>query len=206
MVRSQSLKDFLCSWPNMTKNSKWGILWVVSPSLLTWHLWKERNRRIFNDEAVEVDVLIPKIKHAIEEVVNVKILGRIYKSYTKWDMAMENNWLLSKKSNYKFSDLKSCRKNIKWIPPPFGYLKMIFDEACKGNPSEFGFGAIIRDEFGNMMGAKYGPLGVSTNNIVEVSALEASLEWCVEKGAHELLVEGDSPVILNGISNQRFID
>ncbi|GLJ45646.1 hypothetical protein SUGI_0960810 [Cryptomeria japonica] len=91
MVRNQSLKDFLCSWPNTAKNSQWGIIWVVSLSLLTWHLWKERNRRIFNDEVVEVDVLIPKIKHAIKEVVNVKTLGRTYKSYTKWDMAMENN-------------------------------------------------------------------------------------------------------------------
>ncbi|GLJ11789.1 hypothetical protein SUGI_0177080 [Cryptomeria japonica] len=119
---------------------------------------------------------------------------------------MENIWLLLKKSDYKFSDLKPCRKNIKWIPPPSRFLKMNFDGACRGNLGEFGFGAIIRDEFGDMMGAKYGLLGVSTNNIAEVSALEAGLEWCVEKGAHKVMVEGDLQVILNGISNQRFMD
>lgn len=121
LVRNQSLKDFLCSWPNSAKSSKWGILWVVSPSMLTWHLWKERNRRIFNDKALEVDVHIPKIKHAIEEVVNVKTLGRTYKTYTKCDMAKENIWILSKNSDYKFSDSKSCRKSIKWTPPLSGF-------------------------------------------------------------------------------------
>ncbi|GLJ39258.1 hypothetical protein SUGI_0801060 [Cryptomeria japonica] len=205
MVRNQSLKDFLCSWPKTTKNTKWGILWVVRPSLLTWHLWKETNCHILNDEVVEVEVLIPKIKHAIEEVVNIKTLGIIYKSYTKWDMAMDNFWLLSKKNDYKLFDLKSCRKNM-WIPPPSGFLKINFDGACRGNPSEFGFGAIIHDELGVMMGDKYGPLGVLTNNIAEVTTLEAGLEWCVEKGVHKVMVEGDSQVILNGISNQQFTD
>ncbi|GLJ29714.1 hypothetical protein SUGI_0586110 [Cryptomeria japonica] len=57
-----------------------------------------------------------------------------------------------------------------------------------------------------MLGAKFGPMGVSTNNIAKVTALEASLEWCVEKGVHKVLIEGDSQVILNGISNQQFAD
>ncbi|GLJ43073.1 hypothetical protein SUGI_0894050 [Cryptomeria japonica] len=150
---------------------------------------------------MEVDVLILKIKHAIEEVVNVKILGRTYKSCTKWDMAMENIWLLSKNNDYKFSNSKSCRKNIKWTPPPSGCLKMNFNGACRGNPSESGFGEIICDESGDRVGAKYGPMGVSTNNIVEVSTLEVGLEWCVENGVHKVMIEGDSQVIFYGISN-----
>ncbi|GLJ37237.1 hypothetical protein SUGI_0755290 [Cryptomeria japonica] len=169
--------------------------------MLTCHLWKERNYHIFNDEALKADVLIPKMKHAIEKVVNVKTLGRNYKTYAKWDMAMENIWILSKNSDYKFSDSKSYRKNIKWIPPPSGFLKINFDGACRGNPSEFGYGEIICDEFGDMLGAKYGPMGVSTNNIAEVTTLEVGLEWCVEKGVHKVMIECDSQVILNGISN-----
>ncbi|XP_057856839.2 uncharacterized protein LOC131066157 [Cryptomeria japonica] len=155
---------------------------------------------------MEVDVLIPKIKHAIEEVVNVKTLGRTYKLYTKWDMAMENIWLLSKNNDSKFFDSKSYRKNIKWNLPPSGCLKMNFDGAYRGNSGESGYGAIICDEFGNMVGAKYDLMGVLTNNIAEVTVLEAGLEWCVEKGVHNVMIEGDSQVILNGISNQRFID
>ncbi|GLJ49451.1 hypothetical protein SUGI_1047360 [Cryptomeria japonica] len=49
-------------------------------------------------------------------------------------------------------------------------------------------------------------MGVPTNNIVEVSALEVGLEWCVKNGAHEIIIEGESQVILYGISNHRFTD
>ncbi|GLJ53914.1 hypothetical protein SUGI_1151850 [Cryptomeria japonica] len=139
---------------------------------------------------MEVDFLIPKIKHAIEEVVNVKTLGRTYKSYTKWDMAMENIWLLSKNNDYKFSDLKSYRKNIKWTPPSSGCLKMNFDGACRGNSGESGYGEIIHDESNDLVGAKYGPMDVSTNKIVEVSALKVGLEWCVENRIHKVMIKG----------------
>ncbi|XP_057816505.1 uncharacterized protein LOC131029867 [Cryptomeria japonica] len=121
-------------------------------------------------------------------------------------MVMENIWSLPMCSDYKFSDSKSCRKNIKWSPPPPEFLKMNFDGTCRGNPGVSGYGAIIRDESSDMLGAKFGPIGVSTNNIAEVTALEAGLEWCVEKGVHKVLIEGDSQVILNGISNQQFTD
>ncbi|GLJ15728.1 hypothetical protein SUGI_0258840 [Cryptomeria japonica] len=53
---------------------------------------------------------------------------------------------------------------------------MKFNGACRGNLGESGYGAIIRDELGDMLGAKFGPLGVSTNNIAEVTILEAGLE------------------------------
>ncbi|XP_059068961.1 uncharacterized protein LOC131859347 [Cryptomeria japonica] len=109
-------------------------------------------------------------------------------------MAMENIWLLSKNSDYKFTDSKSCRKNIKWTPPS-GFLKMNFDGASRGNPGESRYGTIIRDEFGDMVGVKYGTMGVSTNNIAEVIALEVGLEWCVEKGVYKVMIEGDLQIV-----------
>ncbi|GLJ24121.1 hypothetical protein SUGI_0460010 [Cryptomeria japonica] len=68
---------------------------------------------------------------------------------------------------------------------------MNFDGACRGNLGESRFGAIIRDELGVMMGAKYNPLGVSTSNITEVTTLEEGLKWCVEKGVDKVMVEGE---------------
>ncbi|GLJ07337.1 hypothetical protein SUGI_0064720 [Cryptomeria japonica] len=88
-VRNQSLKSFLLAWPSSIKKSKWSIMWVVSPALLVWHIWKERNQRIFNEEALPYDTLIPKIKGSIEEVINVKVVGKKYSSYSSWDKEME---------------------------------------------------------------------------------------------------------------------
>ncbi|GLJ40336.1 hypothetical protein SUGI_0829300 [Cryptomeria japonica] len=45
-------------------------MWVVAPSLVAWHLWKDRNRRIFREEVMEVVALIEKMKGAIEETDN----------------------------------------------------------------------------------------------------------------------------------------
>ncbi|GLJ30047.1 hypothetical protein SUGI_0594190 [Cryptomeria japonica] len=61
----------------------------------------------------------------------------------------------------------------------------------------------MRDEFGNFVGAKYGPLGINTNNMVEMAGLLARLEWCVAHGFQDIEIEGDSQIILNGIAKQK---
>ncbi|GLJ22302.1 hypothetical protein SUGI_0419560 [Cryptomeria japonica] len=40
-----------------------------------------------------------------------------------------------------------------------------------------------------MVEAKNGPMGVLTNNIAEVTTLDAGLEWCVEKGVQKVIIE-----------------
>ncbi|XP_057856262.1 uncharacterized protein LOC131065693 [Cryptomeria japonica] len=80
---------------------------------------------------------------------------------------------------------------------------MNFDGASRGNPGKFGYGAIIRNEFGNFVWAKYGSLGINTN-MAELAGLLDGLEWCVAHGIQDVEVEGDSQIILNGISNQNF--
>ncbi|XP_059070690.1 uncharacterized protein LOC131860311 [Cryptomeria japonica] len=164
-VRSQSLKGFLLAWPACYKKSKWSILWVVSSAMLVWHIWKERNRRVFNEEALSLDLLIPKIKTTIGEVINVKVVGRKYCAYSSWDKEMERLWNLTKISSYKFADKKQNRASTVWIPPIAGSLKVNFDGASCDNLGKSGYGTIIRDEFGNFVGANFGPLGITSNNM-----------------------------------------
>ncbi|XP_059077111.1 uncharacterized protein LOC131876235 [Cryptomeria japonica] len=203
-VRSQTLKRFLLAWPSSTKKSKWSILWVVSLALLVWHIWKERNQRVFNGEALSYDILIPKIEGAIKEVINVKVVGRKYCTYSSWDKQMERLWNLTKNSGYKLMEKKQNRDSIVWFPPLAGNLKVNFDGASQGNPGKSGYGAIIRDELGNFVGANFGPLGINTNNLAELARLLAGLEWCVDQGFHDIEVEGDSQIILNGMTKQKF--
>ncbi|GLJ11561.1 hypothetical protein SUGI_0171160 [Cryptomeria japonica] len=179
-------------------------MWVVSPALLVWHIWKERNRRFFNEEALSYDSLIPKIKGAIEEVFNVKVVGRKYCSYSSWDKEMERHWNLTKISGYKLMDKKQNKDRVVWSPPTTGNIKVNFDGASCGNPGKSGYGAIIRDKFGNFVGANYGPLGINTNNMAEMAGLLAGLEWCVARGFQDIEIEGDSQIILNEISKQKF--
>ncbi|GLJ30085.1 hypothetical protein SUGI_0594940 [Cryptomeria japonica] len=101
-------------------------------------------------------------------------------------------------------DKKHNRANIVWTPLTSGNFKINFDGASQGNPGKSRYGAIIRNEFGNFVGANYGPLGINTNNMAKMTGLLARLEWCVDHGIQDVEVEGDSQIILNGISKQNF--
>ncbi|GLJ30914.1 hypothetical protein SUGI_0615520 [Cryptomeria japonica] len=54
-----------------------------------------------------------------------------------------------------------------------GKLKVNFDGASHENPGKSGYGAIIRNKFGNFVGENFGPLGINTNNMEEMARLLA---------------------------------
>ncbi|GLJ21870.1 hypothetical protein SUGI_0409020 [Cryptomeria japonica] len=74
-VKNAEMKDFLSSWPN-SFNSKWGDIWLEGSALLVWHVWKERNKRIFKEISLSNDKLILMIKGVIEEVVSCNLKNK----------------------------------------------------------------------------------------------------------------------------------
>ncbi|GLJ54923.1 hypothetical protein SUGI_1179210 [Cryptomeria japonica] len=60
------------------------------------------------------------------------------------------------------------------------------------------------DEFGVTLKAFSGPVGFATNDVAEISTLEVGLKWCALKRIDKLVIEGDSQIILNGISSSKF--
>ncbi|GLJ43932.1 hypothetical protein SUGI_0915790 [Cryptomeria japonica] len=117
---------------------------------------------------------------------------------------MERLWNLMKISSYKFVNKKQNRASTVWIPPKVRSLKVNFDRASHDNPGKSGYGAIIRDEFGNFVGVDFSPLGITSNNMAEIARLLARLEWSMGRGFRSLEIEGDSLIVLNGIINQKF--
>ncbi|GLJ44584.1 hypothetical protein SUGI_0937060 [Cryptomeria japonica] len=85
-----------------------------------------------------------------------------------------------------------------------GWMKLNFDGASRGNLGWSGVGIIIRNTVGEVVRVISGPIGVATNNVVEIYALEARLQWCVDNGAVKLIIEGDSQVILNDVTKSIF--
>ncbi|GLJ49079.1 hypothetical protein SUGI_1035360 [Cryptomeria japonica] len=81
---------------------------------------------------------------------------------------------------------------------------MNFDGASKGNPGASGFGAVVRDEEGNLVAAVCGQAGFVSNNIVEITALEEGLKWTTSNDIKKVVIEGDSKVILSRIIKHCF--
>jgi ribonuclease HI len=98
--------------------------------------------------------------------------------------------------------IKQKPRSADKIYPSCEYI-LHFDGSSKGNPGPAGMGAVIyknNDEIWG--GAKY--LGdYKTNNQAEYSALIYGLKQAIELGIEELLVFGDSQLVINQV-NQVF--
>ncbi|GLJ13809.1 hypothetical protein SUGI_0220390 [Cryptomeria japonica] len=119
---------------------------------------------------------------------------------------MEQAWKFKQGNNHTQGVKSIVRKKVKWKPPPSGWKKMNFDGASKGNLGLSGYGVVIRDEKGNLIGVVCGQVGFVSNNIVEITTLEEGLKWAYANGVSKVVIEGDSKVVLNGITNKRFMN
>ncbi|GLJ53797.1 hypothetical protein SUGI_1148150 [Cryptomeria japonica] len=196
--------DFLLSWLVNRSSSKWEDLWIISPSMLVWHIWRERNQRIFREEEFSLGVVINNLKAGIEEVVNVRSKYKKYRYFSTLDKAMEEEWNLEEVVGFISPCKKVDKKDVVWKPPPTGWVKLNFDGASKGNLGRARFGALIRNDCGRIICSVAGPYGTTSNNEVELKGLEEGLAMCVEKGMEKVIIEGDSQMILNGISKGHF--
>jgi hypothetical protein len=72
------------------------------------------------------------------------------------------------------------------VPPSAHFIKINFDGASKGNPGTTGYGAVIRDSKGEILGLIAGFLGETTNNVAELTGLLRGLQAAMDKGYHKL--------------------
>jgi probable phosphoglycerate mutase len=70
------------------------------------------------------------------------------------------------------------------------------DGGARGNPGSAGYGAIIKDDQGQVLAELYAGIGVSTNNVAEYQGLIAALEWALSHGHTRLHVKSDSLLIV----------
>ena len=70
------------------------------------------------------------------------------------------------------------------------------DGGARGNPGPAGYGAVLKDEAGEVLAELYDGIGINTNNVAEYRGLIAALEWALEHGHTRLHVKSDSLLIV----------
>jgi ribonuclease HI len=70
------------------------------------------------------------------------------------------------------------------------------DGGARGNPGPAGWGAIVRNEAGDVVAELFGALPHSTNNVAEYNGLLAALDWCRDNGATVVHVKSDSLLLV----------
>jgi len=67
------------------------------------------------------------------------------------------------------------------------------------NPGKIGGGGILRDEQGEIIYAFAIPLGEGTNNQAEIQAASYGLNWCIQHGYNNIILEVDSELLTRWI-------
>ncbi|GLJ16497.1 hypothetical protein SUGI_0281620 [Cryptomeria japonica] len=117
---------------------------------------------------------------------------------------MEHYWAFKEIGSTHSPVKKVEREAIKWNAPLKGWFKLNSDKASKGKRGESGFGAIIRNESGELLSGTYRYISTATNNKAKIHALEAGLQLCAQMGVSNVIIEGDSQIIINGIIKSNF--
>jgi ribonuclease HI len=71
-----------------------------------------------------------------------------------------------------------------------------FVGGARSNPGPAGYGVFIVDDQGTMLAELYEPLGIATNNVAEYRGLIAALQWAADRDLKQLIVKGDSQLII----------
>jgi len=167
-----------------------------------WNIWKERNRRIFKDQAMQTEQVWKIIHNNIQETLFTKCWSQEDFPSTPREQAIWNNWQIQIQSPNS-SQGNSARHQdspTSWTPPPINTFMLNFDGASKGNPGSTGYGGVIRNNQGNPLTVFFGSIGWNTNNAAELEGLWRGLNIAQAQRYSPLIVEGDSQIIINMVS------
>lgn len=203
---SSALKAFFIAWLRGGRKNCFECIWRICPSIVIWEIWKERNRRIFQDKSETTEQLLNRIDHSIEEVVNAAVFKKNLSNCVLMDSdrAIQNRWLgikIGKAGDTQLANSKAKkREEVKWEAPEIGWLKVNFDGASRGNPGNSGAGCIVRDNQGDLVA--YGALSLKdgTNNEAKFQATLLALKCLKRCGGRKIILEGDSMVVVQAMS------
>ena len=92
----------------------------------------------------------------------------------------------------------------RWKPPPHGWYKINIDGATFKDEGHSGLGIIVRNDRGEIMGALSKrirfPLGALE---AEAKAAECGVIFAWELGLREVIIEGDSQVVIHALSTEQ---
>ena len=120
---------------------------------------------------------------------------------------------LNKRAKEYVDEFKQAQSNLSvltqqqqngdvWQPPSHSEYKLNFDVAIFSGLDKSGFGAIIRNDKGEVMATMSvsGPR-VSTSDEAELLACRRAIEFAVDAGFSRLTIEGDNSNVIQSISS-----
>eukprot|EP00253_Pinus_taeda_P024057 PITA_24057 len=195
-----NVNNTLRNWPQKPYQSNiLNSLWQIIPGIVMWNLWKERNRRIFKNQSMDVQQVWQIIIKNVQETLSIRCWSQEDFPSNNKEQAVWNNWKIHLSSTNFLSSSFNKQKDIPshWSPPPPNSFMLNFDGASKGNPGETGYGGAVRNPQGQVLKVFFGSIGWNTNNVAKLEGLWKGLNIAQKEGFSPLIVEGDSQILIN---------
>jgi ribonuclease HI len=186
------------NWDNISfSNPILNLIWQLLPGFTLWQIWKERNRRIFRSQMFPPNLAWDKTRAQICETIRSKFWEE-----KDWQCSPEEQLILQRWQPLPIhhtsarSSTGQTPSPSTWSPPPAHFIKVNFDGASKGNPGPAGYGAVLRNSAGEILGLAAGFIGDSTNNVAELTGLLRGIQLASDRGHQRIILEGDSQIII----------
>eukprot|EP00253_Pinus_taeda_P025774 PITA_25774 len=195
------INNTLRSWPQQPYQCNiLNTLWQIIPGIVMWNIWKERNRRVFKDQTMDLEQVWTIIKQNLQETLSIKGWSQEDFPSSNQEQEIWNNWqfqITPPNSSQGTSVTREKNTPTNWKPPPKNTYILNFDGASKGNPGITGYGGVIRNSQGIPLKVYFGSIGWNTNNAAELDGLWKGLQISQQQRYIPLIVEGDSQIIIN---------
>ena len=109
--------------------------------MMLWSIWKSRNQVVWNNKTACVRNIVNSARSLL----------------VQWQQAQARKMI---QVNWNVVRLQGA---LKWIPPQENWYKLNIDASCSASNRKMGYGGILRNNLGEVIGAFTGPLcGFST--------------------------------------------
>ncbi|XP_071909633.1 uncharacterized protein [Coffea arabica] len=152
-------------WLRVQDSAIQRLICLVLPSIACWHIWKARNKAIFEGVRIRSDVICQAVFSEIRSIVEIQFK----QSPGARAFCQLYDWSCSPVGGY---DLKVVR----WEANEVGRLVLNTDGCSKGNPGVGGGGGVLRDSIGLPLFAFSAFLGDITCLHAEARALLIGLQ------------------------------
>ncbi|XP_027098892.2 uncharacterized protein [Coffea arabica] len=189
---SSSLRARIVDWWLRSHNSAIRrFICLILPSFICWHIWKARNKAVFEGEQMRSTVICQSIFSEVKSIVDIHFKQKLGVQ----TFCQLFDWSHLTTSVFDF-------KLVRWEVTAMGGLVLNTDGCSKGNPGVGGGGGVLRDSTRMPLVAFLAFFRETTCLRAETLALLIGLQTCVHRGFINLWVESDS-LVLVGVLQRR---
>ncbi|KAK1321207.1 hypothetical protein QJS10_CPA03g00057 [Acorus calamus] len=150
-----------------------------------WHIWVERNNRVFSDKRMHKLVILKRIKVSIK----LRTIHRVFRIIQTLNLVMVSNAF-----GVQIEEKENSSTIVKWMSPEDGWLKLNTDGSLADDRG--GYGALIRNSNSEFQLGLAGRLDLPTINLLELKAIEQGVKLSSTMQACKLWIETDSTTAL----------